>query len=92
MRSGFSNESMITVGALFLVIGAVEKSHIVDYFARKAFGLTGSNTLAKLRMFVSCFCLDIDPSGERLGNSSKHTCLSIAHPTLVHRTGWIINL
>jgi hypothetical protein len=57
--SGFSNESMITIGTLFLVIGAVEKSHIVDYIARKTFGMTGSVTLAKFRMYFTCFCLSI---------------------------------
>jgi hypothetical protein len=50
---------MITIATLFLVIGAVEKSHVVDYIARKTFGLTGSVTLAKIRMFVTCFALSI---------------------------------
>lgn len=57
--SGFSNESMITIGTLFLVIGAVEKSHIVDYFARKAFGMTGSTQIAMIRMYTACFALSI---------------------------------
>jgi Na+/H+ antiporter NhaD/arsenite permease-like protein len=59
LHSGFANESMITIATLFLVIGAVEKSHVVDYIARKTFGLTGSVTLAKIRMFVTCFALSI---------------------------------
>jgi hypothetical protein len=57
--SGFANESMITIGTLFLVIGAVEKSHVVDYIARKTFGMTGSITFAKIRMYFTCFCLSI---------------------------------
>src|SRR5690606_12094684 len=57
--SGFSNDSMITIGALFLVIGAVEKSHIVDFLARKAFGMSGSVNVAKARMYCTCFCLSI---------------------------------
>ncbi len=50
---------MITIGTLFLVIGAVEKSHVVDYMARKAFGMTGSLTIAKARMYFTCFALSI---------------------------------
>lgn len=50
---------MITIGALFLVIGAVEKSHIVDFLARKAFGMSGSVNIAKARMYCTCFCLSI---------------------------------
>jgi di/tricarboxylate transporter len=50
---------MITIGTLFLVIGAVDKSHLVDYVARKAFGMTGSITFAKVRMLFTCFCLSI---------------------------------
>lgn len=50
---------MITIGTLFLVIGAVEKSHVVDFMARKTFGMTGSVTLGKLRMYVACFLLSI---------------------------------
>jgi hypothetical protein len=50
---------MITIGTLFLVIGAVEKSHLVDFVARKAFGMTGSIALAKIRMYTTCFALSI---------------------------------
>lgn len=50
---------MITIGTLFLVIGAVDKSHLVDYVARKAFGMSGSVTLAKVRMLITCFLLSI---------------------------------
>jgi len=57
--SGFGNESMITIGALFIVIGVVEKSHVVDWFARKTFGSKGSFFWGKARMFVTSFCLSI---------------------------------
>jgi hypothetical protein len=50
---------MITIGTLFLVIGAVEKSHLVDYVARKTFGMTGSIAFAKVRMYTTCFALSI---------------------------------
>lgn len=57
--SGFSNESMITIATLFLVIGAVEKSHIVDWMARKTFGTTGTPWVGRLRMYITCFILSI---------------------------------
>ena len=50
---GFSNESLITIGALFLVVGAVQKSHIMDYLARQAFGVKSSNTVGSARMMCS---------------------------------------
>lgn len=55
--SGFSNAAVITIGSLFIVIGAVEKSHVIDWFARKAFGSTGSTLFGKLRLYVMCFSL-----------------------------------
>jgi di/tricarboxylate transporter len=57
--SGFANESLITIGSLFLVVGAVERSHAVDYMARKAFGSTGSDIWGKCRMYIICFCLSV---------------------------------
>lgn len=57
--SGFGNESMITIGALFIVIGVVEKSHVVDWFARKAFGSKGSFFWGKARLMVTAFSLSI---------------------------------
>lgn len=51
--AGFANESLITIGALFLVIGAVQKSHVMDYLARKAFGIRSSNSMGTMRMLVS---------------------------------------
>ena len=50
---------MITIGTLFLVIGAVEKSHIVDFMAKKAFGMTGSVLFGQMRMYITCFALSI---------------------------------
>jgi di/tricarboxylate transporter len=50
---------MITIGALFIVVGGVEKSHVVDWLARKTFGTDGSVLLGKVRMYVTCFCLSI---------------------------------
>ena len=57
--SGFSNESMITIATLFLVIGAVEKSHVVDWLARKTFGTSGIAWVGRLRMYIACFFLSI---------------------------------
>lgn len=50
---------MITIGALFLVVGGVERSHIVDWMARKAFGSEGAAWIGKARMYMTCFCLSI---------------------------------
>eukprot|EP01032_Pedospumella_encystans_P019222 gene19222-21859_t len=57
--SGFSNDSMITIGALFIVVGAVEKSHVVDWMARKTFGTGGSQLQGQIRMLLTCFCLSV---------------------------------
>lgn len=48
---------MITIGALFLVVGAVERSHVVDWLARKTFGSDGSILAGKARMFCACYAL-----------------------------------
>ena len=56
---GFANEALITIGTLFLVVGAVERSHVVDWLARKTFGTTGSVLWSKVRMYCTCFSLSI---------------------------------
>lgn len=53
--AGFANDSLVTIGALFLVIGGVEKGHIIDYCSRKAFGIKSSYFWGRLRMYVSSF-------------------------------------
>ena len=50
---------MITIGTLFLVVGAVEKSHCVDWLARKTFGAEGSLMAGKARMYFMSFALSI---------------------------------
>ena len=50
---------MITIGTLFLVIAAVEKSHVVDWLARKTFGTNDSEWIGRLRMYSSSFFLSI---------------------------------
>jgi Na+/H+ antiporter NhaD/arsenite permease-like protein len=59
LTPGFANESMITIGTLFLVVGAVEKSHCVDWLARKTFGSEGPLLLGKARMYCMSFALSI---------------------------------
>lgn len=54
---GFSNESLVTIGALFLVVGAVQKSHVMDYLARQAFGIKSSNKAGTARMVYSMAAL-----------------------------------
>ncbi len=55
--SGFSNAAVLTIGSLFIVIAAIERSHVVDWLARQAFGASGSDTLGKLRLYFMCFSL-----------------------------------
>lgn len=57
--SGFSNDAVVTIGTLFLVVGAIEKSHVVDWFARKTFGVEGSITFSMVRMYTVCFILSM---------------------------------
>lgn len=51
--AGFANESLITIGSLFLVVGAVQKSHVMELLAKKAFGIRSSNKMGTMRMLVS---------------------------------------
>ena len=53
--AGFANESLITIGTLFLVIGAVEKGHLIDYGSRQAFGTKSTYFWGKVRMFTCSF-------------------------------------
>lgn len=55
--AGFSNTAMITIGALYLVVGAVEKSHVIDWAAKSAFGTTGASWVGKARLYVASFFL-----------------------------------
>jgi hypothetical protein len=55
--SGFANDSLITIGTLFLVIGAMEKSHYVDYISRVAFGRNSTPFMGTVRMYVSSFLI-----------------------------------
>ncbi len=56
---GFSNTALITIGALYLVVGAVEKSHVIDWCARNAFGTSGSEIQGQFRLYFASFCLSI---------------------------------
>lgn len=55
--SGFSNEGMITVGALFIVVKAVERSGLVDRVARRVFGTNTSKWSGLLRLQLLTFSL-----------------------------------
>lgn len=58
--AGFSNEALITIGALFLVVGAVERSHCVEHVVRQIFGNAESSLeMSKMKLFVMCFCLSM---------------------------------
>lgn len=55
--SGFSNEGALTVGVLFLVVYAVEKSNVLDNFARHAFGTKSSVRVSLSRLYGVTFLL-----------------------------------
>ncbi|CAM9151587.1 unnamed protein product [Choristocarpus tenellus] len=55
--SGFSNEGMLAVGALFVVVKGVERSQLADKAARRVFGLDTSLRSGLLRLMVLCFLL-----------------------------------
>ena len=57
--AGFSNEGLVTIGALFLVIGAIEKSHCIDYGARLAFGMRNSPFWGKVRLYTSSYFISL---------------------------------
>ncbi len=59
IHTGFSNTALITIGALYLVVGAVEKSHVIDWCARNAFGTSGSAIQGQFRLYLASFCLSI---------------------------------
>ena len=54
---GFSNESVVSIGALFLVIGSVEKTRIVDYATRFVFGSGSTPKIGILRFLSATFFL-----------------------------------
>ena len=53
--SGFSNEGMITVGCLFVVVQGVEKSHIFERIAGKIYGQDTSKPVALFRLMLLSF-------------------------------------
>ena len=55
--SGFANDGLITIGSLFLVVGAMEKSHLIDYGARLAFGIRNSVMWGTIRYLTSSFLI-----------------------------------
>ena len=55
--AGFSNLSVVTIGTLYLVISAVEKSYVVDHMARAAFGSSPNPKIGASRMYAAMFAL-----------------------------------
>jgi len=49
---GFSNPEVISVGALFVVAGAMQNTGALGFVATRIFGRIGSNRLALLRMMI----------------------------------------
>lgn len=44
---------------MYLVVGGVEKSHVIDWCARNAFGTSGSDLQGEFRLYLASFCLSI---------------------------------
>lgn len=55
--SGFANDGLVTIGSLFLVVGAMEKSHILEYGARLAFGTSANTRISIFRYLSSSFLI-----------------------------------
>ena len=54
---GFSNSGLVSIGALFIVMHAVEKSRVVDYAARRILGANLSDRSVLLRVCCVVFVL-----------------------------------
>ena len=54
---GFSNTGLISIGALFIVMQAVDKSRVVDYAARRILGAQISDRVVLLRICFLVFAL-----------------------------------
>jgi len=54
---GFSNTGLISIGALFIVMQAVDKSRVVDYAARRILGAQISDRVVLLRICFLVFSL-----------------------------------
>lgn len=55
--SGFSNPSVVTIGSLFIVVGAVDKTGLMAYGARSVFGVKSSARIGTVRMLGMTFSL-----------------------------------
>jgi len=55
--SGFGNAGLITIGALFIVVQAVDRSGVVDRVARRILGRNSSESIARLRLCLVGFSL-----------------------------------
>lgn len=55
--SGFNNPSMLVVGALYLVVSAIEKSTLADQAARRILGLTTTFTIGFSRLMICALCM-----------------------------------
>ncbi len=54
---GFSNSGLVSIGALFIVMHAVDKSRVVDYAARRILGSHLGDRTVLLRVCFSVFAL-----------------------------------
>ena len=50
--SGFSNESVLTIAALYVVAGGLRETGALGFIVRKIFGRPGSVTEAQVRMML----------------------------------------
>ncbi len=55
--SGFSNNGMLTVGVLFVIVQSTHRSHIVPRLARSVFGVGTTVRWGLARLCLACYCL-----------------------------------
>ncbi len=78
---GFSNEGMLTVGVLFVVIEGTRRSHAVSRIARSVFGVQTSFRSGLFRMCVTCYCLSAFLNNTPA--SQKQICLPPNHSPIL---------
>lgn len=55
--SGFNNPGILVVGALYLVVSAIEKSTMAEQAARRILGLTTTFTIGFSRLMICALCM-----------------------------------
>ncbi len=86
---GFSNDGMLTVGALFVVVESTRRSHVVTRIAKNVFGLDTSFRSGLLRMCIACYCLSAFLNNTPASQKNSLCKCVVAQPTHPHDDLWI---